>query len=349
MKWLAYFAAIVLLLTACVKEDYFGKSAYKQIFYFTINGQSGNTIINEDSLIIRIPVSPTADLGKLFADSVRLSSYASIKPGVGVVSDFTQPVAYTVTAEDGSTAVYTVIVSKSSATPQLENAGLDDWYTPSGKNYQEPGKDANTIWASGNAGVITLGQANVLPVDISATDKGAQLITRDLGSLAAITGQRMAAGSIFTGKFELDISNPLNSTKFGVPFVGKPKSFTISYSYVPGTPYKNGTGQTLAKTDSCDIYLLLENRSGSSTKRIATGWFRSGTTEVGFKDITVQLIYGSLPSGSPVYMYPLSGGFGSASDEVTHISFIAASSAYGASFEGGVGTVLQLNNLRLTY
>ena len=29
-------------------------------------------------------------------------------------------------------------------------------------------------------------------------------------------------GKIFTGKFVLDIANPLNSTKFGVPFTGRP-------------------------------------------------------------------------------------------------------------------------------
>lgn len=349
-KYQILFLSFALILAACVKEDYWGRSDLKQIRYFTVPQQAGNTVIKEDSLLIRIEVAPTADLKTLFADSVQLSSYATISPAAKQVQDFSRPVQYTVTAENGTTAVYTVYVTKGSVTPQLDNAGLDDWYTPTGKNYQEPGKDeASTIWASGNAGVVTLGQANVRPVDIQGSDKGAELITRDLGSLAGLVGQRIAAGSIFTGRFVLDVSNPLNSTKFGVPFIGKPKSFTISYKYAPGTPYRNGTGQILSKQDSCDIYLLLENRSGSSVKRIATGWFRSGVAQANFTDITVNLNYGTLPPGSPTYMFPANGLFGAANEDVTHISFIASSSAYGASFEGGTNSTLVINNLRLVY
>jgi hypothetical protein len=349
MKKIYVIFLFALALQGCVKEDYFGKSDLKQIFYFALPQQAGSTVIKQDSLIIRIPVAPTADLTKLYLDSIQLSSYASISPAVKQVQDFTKPVSYIVTAENGSTVTYTVYVQKETTTPQLDNGSLDDWYTPSGKNYQEPGKDDQSIWASGNAGVVTLGQANVIPAVVAGTDRGAELITRDLGSVAGLVGQRMAAGSIFTGKFILDVSNPLNSTKFGVPFIGKPKSFTVSYKYSPGTPYKNGTGQTLSKNDSCDIYMLLENRSGSSVKRIATGWFRSGTVEAQFKDITVTLNYGNLPAGSPVYMYPVGGIFGTANDDVTHVSFIAASSAYGAQFEGGTNTSLVINNIRLNY
>ena len=334
---------------ACVKEDYFGRSDLKEIFYFTVPKQAGNTVIVKDSLIIRLLVAPDADLTKLYVDSAQLSTYAVLSPAVGVVQDFTKPVKYTVTAENGTTAVYTVFVQKESATPQLENAGLDDWYTPAGKNYQEPGKDESSIWVSGNAGVVTLGQANVKPLTIQGSDLGAEMITRDLGGLAQLVGQRMAAGSIFTGRFVLDISNPLNSTKFGVPFAGKPVSVTLSYKYVPGTPYLNGKGQTLNKTDSCDIYVLLENRSGNTIKRVATTWYRDGKTQDQFKDITLTLTYGPLPSNLPLYMFPTNGQFGTASDDVTHISFVAASSAYGALFEGGTNSNLVINNIRLNY
>jgi hypothetical protein len=349
MKNIISILFLAIVLTACVKEDHFGRSDLKDIFYFTVPQQAGNTVILKDSLIIRILVAPTADLTKLYADSVQLSSYATMDPAVREVQDFSKPVQYTITAENGTKAVYTVVVKKESATPQLENAGLDDWYTPAGKNYQEPGKDESTIWASGNAGVVTLGQANVRPVTIQGTDLGAELITRDLGSLAQLVGQRMAAGSIFTGKFILDISNPLNSTKFGVPFIGKPASVTLSYKYLPGTPYRNGQGQTLNKTDSCDIYLLLENRNNNQVKRVATGWFRDGKQQDQMKDITLNLTYGPLPSGSPLYMFPANGLFGTANDEVTHITLVAASSAYGALFEGGTNSNLVINDVRLNY
>ncbi|MGL6268141.1 MAG: PCMD domain-containing protein [Chitinophagaceae bacterium] len=339
----------LILFCSCVKKDYFGKSGFNEIRYFTMPLQAGNTQIIQDSLLIRVMVSPTADLTKLFADSIGLSSYATVSPVAGVIQDFSKPVIYTVTAEDGTNAAYSVIVTRESSTPQLENGSLDDWYTPPGKNYQEPGLNDATIWATGNAGVVTLGAANVKPVTVSGTDLAAEMVTKDLGALAQLVGQRMAAGTIFTGKFELDIANPLNSTKFGIPFTGRPVSFTFSYTYAPGSPYRNGQGQILTKNDSCDIYLLLENRDNNQVKRIATGWFRNTDKVDTYKEITIPLTYGKIPPGSPVYMYPVNGIFGTGSEPVTHISFVAASSAYGAFFEGGVNTRLVVNNVRLNY
>jgi hypothetical protein len=349
MKRIPTFVVVLLIASGCVREDFFGKSSLKQILYFSVSGQSGSTSILQDSLIIRLTVGAATDISKLRPDSVALSSYATLEPGISQFRDFTTPKQYRVIAEDGSTDIYTVYVTKEGANPQLENAGLDDWYMPTGKNYQEPGASASTIWATGNAGVVTISSANVTPVDITSGDKGAQLVTRDLGSLGQLVNQRMGAGSIFTGTFVLDIANPLNSTKFGVPFTARPKSFTISYSYVPGTPYRNNKGVELAKTDSCDIYLLLENRGSGTNKRVATGWFRSSENVATMKDITVPLVYGPLPGNSPAYTFPANGQFGTASDNVTHLSFVAASSASGALFEGGTGSKLIINNLRLNY
>ncbi|MCU0395110.1 MAG: PCMD domain-containing protein [Chitinophagaceae bacterium] len=341
--------AFASLLSSCVKEDYFGRSTLKQIRYFTVEGQSGSTRIIEDSLLIRIVVGAAADITQLKPDSIQLSSYARIEPGVGTARNFSVPQQYTVTAEDGSTAQYTVVVEQEGANPQLENAGFDDWYTPTGKNYQEPGQSASTIWATGNAGVVTISTANVTPVTVSGNDKAVQLVTKDLGSLGQLVGQRMGAGSIFTGSFVLDINNPLNSTRFGVPFSARPKSFTISYSYQPGTPYRNNKGTIIDKQDSCDIYLLLENRETTTARRIATGWFRSSETVSSFRDITIPIIYGPLPGNSPAYSFPANGAFGNAGDKITHISFVAASSSSGALFEGGVNSTLTINNLRLNY
>ena len=345
----AILGGIFLLFFGCVKEDYFGKSGFNEIRYFSVPQQAGNTQIDQDSLLIRITVSPTTDLTKLYADSIGLSSYAAVSPKEGEIQDFSNPVIYTVTAENGTKSAYSVIVTRESSTPQLENGSLDDWYTPSGKNYQEPGINDATIWATGNAGVVTLTTANVKPVTISGTDLGAEMITKDLGTLGQLVGQRMAAGTIFTGKFILDVANPLNSAKFGIPFTGRPVSFTFSYTYAPGSPYRNGQGQILTKNDSCDIYLLLENRENNQVKRIATGWYRNTETVDTYKEITIPLTYGTIPQGSPVYMYPVNGSFGTGSEPVTHISFVAASSAYGAFFEGGVNTRLVINNVKLNY
>lgn len=338
-----------LISIGCAKEDHFGKSAFKKILYFTLPGQVGNSVIDQENLTIKISVSAQADLKKLYPDSIRLSTFATINPGVNVVQDFSKPVTYAVSAEDGSMAVYQVQVSKQAENPQISNSGFEEWYTPAGKNYQQPGLDNNSAWATGNAGVVTLGSANTTPVEISSGDLAAQMLTKDLGVLGQIAGQRMAAATLFTGTFVLDISNPLNSTKFGIAFAARPKSFSVDYSYSAGSPYKNGTGQTLNKKDSCDIYLLLENRSGITVKRIATAWFRSGEESNHFKNINIPITYGVLPSGAPAYQLPVNGQFGAATDPVTHITVVFSSSAYGNSFEGGVDSKLVVNNLHLNY
>lgn len=343
------FTAVFMLISGCVKETYFGKSALKKILYFSIVRQAATTVINHDNLTIELSVDAQADLTALYPDSIRLSTFAQINPAVNVALDFTNPVNYTVTAEDGSTAVYKVIVSRQSATPQFNNSNFDAWHTPAGKNYKQPGADENSEWATGNAGVVTLGTANTTPVELSPGDFAAQMVTKDLGLLGQIAGQRMAAATLFTGTFTLDISNPLNSPKFGIAFTSRPKSFSVDFKYAPGTPYKNGQGQELTKKDSCDVYLLLENRTGNTIKRVATAWFRGGDAVNIFTHITIPLIYGALPAGTPGYQIPANGLYASATEPVTHITVVFASSAYANFFEGGVNSTLVVNNLALNY
>lgn len=339
----------IFLCHSCLEATHFGKSSLKQILFFSVPGQVGNTQIVQDSLLIRITVGSKVDISRLFADSIQVSSYAQVIPQKGDLVDFSKTAIYKVSAEDGTTADYRVIIQKETETPQLENSGFDEWHTPFGKTYLEPGKDENTIWASGNAGVVTLGAANVEKTEIGPGDFGAKLTTRDLGPLAYLLKQGIAAGSMFTGKFVLDIANPLNSAKFGTPFTARPKSVTFSYTYAPGAVYKNGQGQVLAKQDQADIYLILENREGNIIRRIGTAWFRNGETVNSQKEITIPITYGNLPAGSPEFWFPANGLFGDANEEITHLSFVLASSAEGAKFEGGVNSTLIVNNLKLNY
>lgn len=339
---------LLLSLTACVDEFYFGRSSYKQILYLALQGQVGNATIVQDSLVIRLTVGATADLTALAIDSVRLSSYATIAPGKGVSLNFLEPQQFAVTAENGTTATYTVYVSQEGSTPQLENSLFEDWYTPAGKSYKEPGAGPETIWASANAGAAAFNKLSTLPVQLEGKTS-AEVVTVDLGAVAGLVKQRMASGSLFTGKFELNVSNPLTSAKFGVPFTARPSGFRVRYAYTPGSPYLNGTGTVLNKVDSCDIYLLLENRNGVETARVATGWLRSGELVSELRTIDIPLYYGQLPLAAPNYMLPKNGLYGSPLEAVTHIILVFASSANGDSFEGGVGSRLLVYSVELLY
>lgn len=349
IKFLLSLSFSFILVISCVKKDYYGKSAEKKILDFSIEGQIGNAQINEDSKTINVSVNNSASMKELKPTAVRLSTFAQIFPSIEARLDFSEPVKYTVTAEDGSASVYEVIVFREGSEPQLENSHFNDWYT-SPKGYKEIGANENSIWASGNAGSSTIGDANVTPFAITEGDFAAQLTTLDLGQLAGLIGQRMAAGSLFTGKFELDVANPLNSTKFGIQFSAEPKSFSFKYAYQPGSPYLSKTGQVLTKTDSCDIYVLLENKENNTTKRVATGWYRSGTIEIDkFKSMEIPLHYGILPAITPSYQLPVNGAYAAPNDKITHITVVFSSSYNGALFEGGTNSTLLINDFKLIY
>jgi hypothetical protein len=333
---------------ACTKEDFFGKSPEKKILSFTLENQAGNTQINQENRTVSVTVSANATLTALKPVEIITSTFARISPAVGEVRDFSAPVVFTVIAEDGSAVDYTVVVKQEGAEPQLDNTNFNAWYTTP-KGYEEPGIDASSIWATGNAGTVTLGSPNVTPMVISGDDRAVKLVTLDLGSLAGLIGQRMAAGSLFTGKFQLDIANPLNSTKFGIPFSARPKKFSVKYAYLPGSTYLGSNGQAQSKKDSCDIYMFLENREGPQVKRIATGWFRSGDDRSDrFYTITTDLIYGSAQSSLPAYQRPANNSYGT-TEKVTHLTVVFSSSYNGALFEGGVNSTLVVNDFQLVY
>ena len=352
-KIFIYMWGMLFIISSCVKEDSFGKSNLKQILYFMIDGQTGNTRIVQDSLKMYITVGSNANIHKLAVDSVSLSTFAKITPSSGDTLDFSHPVQFTVTAEDASTVDYTLIATQEASTPQLENSDFDDWYIPSGKAYSQPGKDASTIWASANEGVTTTGSNNynTSPLLISGSDFAAQLITKDLGVIAQITKQRMGAATLFTGKFALNIANPFLSAQFGIPFHARPTGFSIEYNYKAGTPYKDGSNNVLNKVDSGDIYVLLENRNNpNAIKRIATGWLRvDSSPDNNYEKATITLVYGKLPESTPDYQKPSNGIYGSLDDEITHISVVFASSADGVNYEGGVNSTLIVNNFKLLY
>ncbi len=80
------------------------RSSMAEIESFTLNEASISAIIVNNKVII--PYT-TKDISNQTA-TVKLSYYAKISPDPSVARDYSQPVVYTVTADDGTMAVYTV-------------------------------------------------------------------------------------------------------------------------------------------------------------------------------------------------------------------------------------------------
>jgi hypothetical protein len=86
-------------------------SGEKEILLFSISGERG--VIDQAAGTISVLVGADARLESL-SPTIRVSEGASVSPGSRSARNFTAPVTYTVTAEDGTTKQYEVTVSRRS-------------------------------------------------------------------------------------------------------------------------------------------------------------------------------------------------------------------------------------------
>jgi len=99
------------------------KSNETKIVSFTVNGQVGNTVIDTANYTVTAEVEYLTDLTALTPE-IEISSYAKIAPLSGVTQDFTYPVVYTVTAEDGTTIQEWIITIFEEIIPYMSIYGI---------------------------------------------------------------------------------------------------------------------------------------------------------------------------------------------------------------------------------
>ncbi len=275
MKNIIQFALLLWLaagLSACIQEDRFGLSGFTAIKAFEIPGQSGATTINSTDRTIAVSFPEGTDLTSLAPSVIKLSNFATVEPGVGEAQDFSAPVIYTVTAEDGTQADWEVTAIRAEPQPQLPNSNFDQWYDAGG--YQQPGENAdNTIWDTANKALALVGRFNTFPEDLGGGDLAARMVSQEAPLIL-----RMVAATLYTGSFTdgfPSATDPRSNIDFGTPFAGRPQAFRVDYRYLPGEEYLDADGNPLSGGDQADIYVLLEKREGDEVARIATGWYRS--------------------------------------------------------------------------
>lgn len=102
-------------------------------------GSLEGTIDNDAKTItLELPEGST----KRFAPQITISEFAVVEPASGVLQDFTEPVPYTVTAQNGDTRTYKVIVTVS--TQRRENPDKSDYQAKLGtiiNKYRESAED----------------------------------------------------------------------------------------------------------------------------------------------------------------------------------------------------------------
>jgi hypothetical protein len=98
-------------------------STEKEITAFTTNGIVGQAIINSTNGTISLNVSNTIDVTSI-SPIISISNFASVNPNSGTPRNFTNPVTYTVTAQDASTKQWTVTITK--LTTGINNISLSE-------------------------------------------------------------------------------------------------------------------------------------------------------------------------------------------------------------------------------
>jgi len=203
---------------------------------------------------------------------------------------------------------------------QLENSYFAAWQdipsttAPAGI-YQEP---VGNTWATSNEASMTfLASPSVKKTTDSYKGEYAALIeTIQLGTTKG-------SGTLFTGKFKLNIANPLSSTQFGIPFTDRPVYLKGFYKYIP------------VANDSCRIasWLTKWNSVKKSRDTIAYATISRAQSILAVNIYTeFDIFYKYRSASSP--------------DSIT---VIFASSADGANYNAAVGTKLYIDEISMEY
>ena len=105
LKTLCLVLTAIVLLTGCKKE-----SSEKKILSFSFASPAVEATIAEDAKTI-VAVVPFGTNVQALVPIITVSDKATVVPASGTPVDFTNPVNFTVTAEDGSTVVYKATVT----------------------------------------------------------------------------------------------------------------------------------------------------------------------------------------------------------------------------------------------
>lgn len=258
-----------------------------------------DAVIDEESKSIHVDdLAFRTDLTALELSAMELSEGATASVTVGESYDFGAGVQVKVTNEDES-VTYSV-----KAGYQLPGENFNSW----NKNDVTP----DSIWGNANT-ILTTTEKKTSGSMIGAMIKTSSALTK------------IASGSLYTADFNPNgvgtLSMASSSTwpdgnellDFGKPFAARPEYMEVKFSYE-------------GKGDSCDIYILLENRTGNKNVNrkstdvntlVASAWFRSTKAdnsgrenpdvvsvsepdENGMRTLRLKLKYGEPLEGSPI-------------------------------------------------
>lgn len=325
MKQYIYMVCALLLFAGCINEDYYEESDLCNIVAFEIEGQLSSRITSSKSAgTVTVGVPTDFDLSHLKVLRAEVSPLAKFGKDPLTITDFSDVVTLTVTAEDGkSSKTWRIEVLKGEIPRQLAYSDMSKWtiakeedgtvISTGGTYAYFPGEEgAYSPWQHAARANKINGFFSVTPQPSFENSEFARMETKAYPA-GNLVNSGVVAGALFTGKFCFDTRhlpvvgsdpNPRKLINLGVRFPYRPTAVRFKIRYTPGEVMKDGRGKTIypddaegrPSKDSCDIYFLLQNRDSDPTTfyRVGTAWLRIGEQvgAEGWETMTIPFIYG---------------------------------------------------------
>lgn len=300
----------------------------------------------------------------------KLSRGATSTPASGTPQDFSKPVEYVVTSENGEfkkTYKVTATDEKLVFTPlffDFENYRIEDQYKYTIFYHVDNGKELDT-WSSGNAGFvlsispIVKKQPSLYPLQFTEQANSgmyaAKLETKSTGIFGSSAKKPIAAGNIFLGKFDSGnvMGNPLKSTMFGVPIDKAPISFEGFYHYTPGKQVIDEDSKPSNEIEYCSLVAVLFD--AEALFQSSGSYFLNGTNILTDKSIVAKAeLYDSESTKGDKYI-PFSIPFKYLTQPIDKdfnagrykIAIVLSSSKNGDRFIGAIGSILLIDDLKI--
>lgn len=319
----------------------------------------------------------TAEQLAALVPTVQVSEGATVNPASGVAQDFSKEVVYTVTSGDGqTTAVYTVTASKQVITGNVTydfTTWVAETHAPilgDTKEYLIP-----EGWKTSNPGIVEMGK---YADELGNPDWSVKKEDADAEGVALVQTQNtvgkdmwiskiptITAGSLYLGTWKTNMTNTLNSTKFGVQYdnaQGKPVQVKVRYKYESGKDYYTCPAGSIHKgtvdtsrgeyADQFSIKVSLYTTNGydedkfsdyltgeageanfyTSSRVVSKGELVEGSTEGAWKEATVNLNEFELDAAQKY-----------------RFTIVCSSSYEGDKFYGAPGSKLWIDKIEIVY
>lgn len=354
---------VSLGMVACIKDEPQNMEADIVAVHIADSLINGSPIINNNNVAIYVKQDKVnmSEVALMF----ELTEGASITPASGSIQDYTQPVTFTVTAQDGKHSKQYLVTLVNQSVPT--DFGFEYYEFDAAKAYVKFFEPTNNIhqylWGSGNPGFATLAGSNPTaasyPTQVTTESQevytgsaALKLVTTFTGSLGALVEMPIAAGSLFIGS--LDVSNQFNPvTLMGLPFNKVPTFLEGYYKYKPGPTLTDKNSNVLSGSDECAIYAVLYDRIALQRDK-QVSWLTNNNAQTDENIVAIA----KLPSGAATIgndfvhfriPFEFKGEIDRAGIEAFNynIAIVFSSSKEGDIYQGAVGSTLIVDHVQI--